>query len=67
MKSRKFVASEKGSEGELQVLGAVTRLMQAHLQQEVLTGVQGDTEFIPLSGMKIGPCIACLESVTPLP
>ena len=33
------------------------------LVQEVLIGVEGDTEFISLSGKRIGPCIGCLGCV----
>ena len=33
------------------------------LVQEVLNGVEGDTEFISLSGKRIGPCIGCLGCV----
>ncbi|MDP7636576.1 MAG: flavodoxin family protein [Phycisphaerae bacterium] len=33
------------------------------LVQEVLKGVNCDKEFIPLSGKRIGPCIACLSCV----
>lgn len=33
------------------------------LVQEVLNGVEGDTEFISLSGKQIGPCIGCLGCV----
>ncbi|MDT8444406.1 MAG: flavodoxin family protein [Desulfuromonadales bacterium] len=33
------------------------------LVQEVLKGVSGETEFVSLSGLKIGPCIGCLGCV----
>jgi multimeric flavodoxin WrbA len=33
------------------------------LVQEVLAGVEGQTEFVSLSGLQIGPCIACLGCV----
>ncbi len=33
------------------------------LVQEILKEIDGDTEFISLSGMSIGPCIACLGCV----
>jgi len=33
------------------------------LVQEVLSGVECETEFISLAGKKIGPCIACLGCV----
>ncbi|MBE0503777.1 MAG: flavodoxin family protein [Desulfuromonadales bacterium] len=33
------------------------------LVQEVLDGVEGGTEFISLSGKRIGPCIGCLGCV----
>jgi len=33
------------------------------LVQEVLSGVECETEFVSLAGKKIGPCIACLGCV----
>lgn len=33
------------------------------LVREVLSTVGGDTEFVSLAGLKIGPCIACLGCV----
>ena len=33
------------------------------LVKEVLNGVECETEFLPLSGRRIGPCVACLGCV----
>lgn len=33
------------------------------LVQEVLKGVEGSTEFVSLSGLRIGPCLGCLGCV----
>ena len=33
------------------------------LVQEVLKGVECETEFLPLAGKRIGPCVACLGCV----
>jgi multimeric flavodoxin WrbA len=33
------------------------------LVQEVLNGVDGETDFVSLSGLKIGPCLGCLGCV----
>ena len=33
------------------------------LVQEVLSGVECETQFVSLAGKKIGPCIACLGCV----
>lgn len=35
----------------------------ARLVKEVLSAVDGETEFISLAGKKIGPCIGCLRCV----